>query len=444
MRTVIRPQEEMKKSPVIWLDWLPAGWSFGKMKYMFSYSKGLNITKADLVDQGVAVISYGQIHAKSNPGTTLKSELLRYVSSENPTITEKSQLKYGDIVFADTSEDQDGIGNAVLMDRREKVFAGYHSIIARPKDPHFSKYLSYLFRTDAWRSQLRMQASGIKVYSITQRMLAPVTYIIPSNKDEMNAIVSYLDDKVSQIDFIIFKAQKSIEEYKNLKQAVITEAVTKGLDKNVSLKDSGIEALEQIPAHWKVQRLATVYEESHETDRPDLPILMVSINSGISDGEIGDEDRVRKVVRSEDKSLYKVVHPNYLSYNMMRAWQGAFGASKVDGLVSPAYVVAKPKVEIDSHYVEALLRTPNYTEVIRGNSYGVADFRLRLYWPYFKNIRICIPPIEEQHRIMAYIDSRTSQIDALISEKQSLIYDLQANKQSLIYEVVTGKRKVVS
>lgn len=177
--------------------------------------------------------------------------------------------------------------------------------------------------------------------------------------------------------------------------------------------------------------------------RDDLPILLVSIHTGISDREIDDDERDRKVIRSQDKTVYKVVHENYLAYNMMRAWQGGFGAATVDGLVSPAYVVARPKITVNSSYIENVLRTPNAIEHIRGLSYGVADFRLRLYWTYFKGIKIPLPSLEEQNRIVAYIQEQSAKIYALISEKQALIDDLQAYKKSLIYEVVTGKRRVV-
>ena len=123
--------------------------------------------------------------------------------------------------------------------------------------------------------------------------------------------------------------------------------------------------------------------KAKEAGRTDLPILMISINTGISDGEVGDEERLRKVVRSEDKSVYKVVHKNDLAYNMMRAWQGGFGAAQVDGLVSPAYVVATPRTELDSRYIEALLRTPMFTEknswfIIRNCGFS-APFILELF-----------------------------------------------------------------
>ena len=253
-----------------------------------------------------------------------------------------------------------------------------------------------------------------------------------------------MDETCSKIDEIIAEAKASIDEYKELKQSVIFfEAVTKGLDKNVEEKECQMVSLQQIPKHWKECRMGTIYRESKEAGRTDLPILMISINTGISDGEVGDEERLRKVVRSEDKSVYKVVHKNDLAYNMMRAWQGGFGAAQVDGLVSPAYVVATPRTELDSRYIEALLRTPMFTEKIRGLSYGIADFRLRLYWNYFKDLKICLPPVDEQRKIADFIDEQNKMIEGLISEKQSLIADLEAYKKSLIYEVVTGKRRVV-
>ena len=161
---------------------------------------------------------------------------------------------------------------------------------------------------------------------------------------------------------------------------------------------------------------------------------------------MADEDQARVFVRSEDKTKYKRVYPGDLAYNMMRAWQGAFGAVRVDGMVSPAYVVAKPKVSsmIDSRYMEALLRTPSAIEEMHRYSRGITDFRLRLYWPEFKNIRVCIPPYEEQTEIADYIDKQSIELDNLISAKEKLVEELESYKKSVIYEYVTGKKEVLA
>jgi type I restriction enzyme S subunit len=210
------------------------------------------------------------------------------------------------------------------------------------------------------------------------------------------------------------------------------------------MKDSGIEWLGDIPSDWPIFRIANLYEERSEAGLEELPILTVSINSGVSDHEIADEDKDRVFVRSEDRTKYKRVYPGDLTYNMMRAWQGAFGAVRVEGMVSPAYVVAKPKknMDIDSRYMEALLRTSEATEEMHRYSRGIVDFRLRLYWPEFKNIRICLPPIEEQKEIADYIDVKANDIDTLIIKKEQFLTELENYKKSLIYEYVTGKKEV--
>lgn len=262
--------------------------------------------------------------------------------------------------------------------------------------------------------------------------------------DRQKQIALYLDRECSKIDVLISRTRDSISEYKKLKQAVITQAVTKGVRGERNLKDSGVEWLGTIPADWCVYRIANLYDERSESGLEELPILTVSINTGVSDYEIADEDKDRVFIRSEDRTKYKRVYPGDLTYNMMRAWQGAFGAVRVNGMVSPAYVVAKPKagVQLDSRYMEALLRTQEAIEEMHRYSRGIVDFRLRLYWPEFKNIRICLPDLEEQTEIADYIDEKAAALDKLIAQKEQFITELQNYKKTLIYEYVTGKKEV--
>ena len=178
------------------------------------------------------------------------------------------------------------------------------------------------------------------------------------------------------------------------------------------LKPSGIQWIGDIPLEWNIAVLGRYVKQVKNKNSTLSEVNLLSLSYG------------------------KIKRKN------INANEGLLPAT-VDGLVSPAYVVAKPKIEVNSSFVEYVLRTPNAIEHIRGLSYGVADFRLRLYWPYFKNIKIPLPPIEEQNKIVSYIQDQSNKMEALISEKQSLIEDLKAYKKSLIYEVVTGKRRVV-
>lgn len=205
------------------------------------------------------------------------------------------------------------------------------------------------------------------------------------------------------------------------------------------MKNSGVGWLGCVPSGWNILRIANLYCERNESGSDDLPILSVSINSGISDHEIEDEEQTRKFVRSEDRSMYKKVYPGDLAYNMMRAWQGAFGAVRTDGMISPAYVVARPKegVEVDSRYMEALLRTPSAIKEMHRYSRGITDFRLRLYWPEFKNIQVCVPPIEEQKEIADFLDKEITNIDDAIDQTRASIEEYKKLKQAVITQAVT-------
>lgn len=434
---------QMKESGVEWITRIPNNWSVDRLKGLFTFGKGLPITKNDLAESGIPVISYGQIHSKETNGVGIQQHLIRYVSPEYIGRNPSSLVSKGDHIFADTSEDLEGCGNSVYIDEEMELFAGYHTIILQSRKHEDNKYLAYLFRTDAWRSQIRSKVSGVKLYSISRKILADTTIIMPP-ADERDRIVTYLDQQCALIDTCLGQICASIEEYKKLKQAAITQAVTKGVRGERPMKDSGIDWLGAIPNDWKVYRIANLYDERSESGLDELPILTVSINTGVSDHEIADEDKDRIFVRCADRTQYKRVLPGDLTYNMMRAWQGAFGAVRVDGMVSPAYVVAKPKKNtmLDSRYMEALLRTPAATEEMHRYSRGIVDFRLRLYWPEFKNIRICLPPIEEQQEIAEYIDKKTAEIDQLIAKKKVFLSELEQYKKSLIYEFVTGKKEV--
>ena len=429
MKTVINPEKEMKDTGIEWVGLIPKNWY---IRPLYACLDEINQKNSPIVTMNIlsltntdGVIPYSE---RGNQGNKSKENLEDY------------KVVYPNTIVANSMNIL--IGSVGLSKYEGCVSPVYYVYSAKSQID--IRYMNYLFQTEPFQKRLRQFANGIleirlrvSSHDILHQKVAVPDY------DEQQVIADYLDETCSQINEIIEEVKASIDEYKELKQAVIFEAVTKGLDKNVEMKESTIENLESIPSNWEIRRIATLYEESKETGREDLPILMVSINTGISEGEVGDDDRIRKVVRSEDKSVYKVVHRNDLAYNMMRAWQGGFGAAQVEGLVSPAYVVARPKCELDSRYVEALLRTPIFTEKIRGLSYGVADFRLRLYWTYFKNLRICFPPLEEQRQIADFITAESKKLDALIHENLELVVELEAYKKSLIYEVVTGKRRVV-
>ena len=221
----LNPDVPMKDSGIEWIGEIPESWKISRFRSEFSFGKGLSITKADLTEDGIGVVSYGQIHSKVNIGTSVKKEMIKFVNEKYMDTNISSLTFTGDIIFADTSEDLLGCGNCVYVDTDEPIFAGYHTIISRPKERKNAKYYAYLFATDAWRSQIRAKASGVKLFSITQAMLRDALIILP-NEIDMSKIVTFLDDKCSQIDTLIESNITTIEKLKEYRKSIIFEAVT--------------------------------------------------------------------------------------------------------------------------------------------------------------------------------------------------------------------------
>lgn len=213
----------MKNSGVEWIGEIPEKWSVVPLKSKFSFGKGLPITKDDLVEEGIPVISYGQIHAKWNTGVTTHENLLRYVNESYLESNSSALVKKGDLIMADTSEDRDGCGNCAYIDIDETVFAGYHTIILNALNSENNKYFAYLFLTDNWRSQIRRAVSGVKLFSISRRILGCVSVLVPNNAEN---IVNYLDAKCAYIDRLIAIKQAKIEKLEQYKRSLIYEYVT--------------------------------------------------------------------------------------------------------------------------------------------------------------------------------------------------------------------------
>tara|TARA_R110002033_G_scaffold117256_1_gene161381 strand:- start:450 stop:1712 length:1263 start_codon:yes stop_codon:yes gene_type:complete len=310
--------------------------------------------------------------------------------------------------------------------------------VLRARDDVEPAFLFYASQSQDFIDEVIFKSTGISYPAISTSTLASIKVPLPS-PNYQRVIVEFLDRETGRIDGLIESKTRFIALLKEKRAAVIDHAVTKGIDRNAAMKPSGVEWIGDIPAHWDAPRIAKLFREAFRKPDPDLPVLSVSIHNGVSDGELSDEERDRKVALSEDRMKYQGVEPGDLVYNMMRAWQGAFGAVAVSGLVSPAYVVARPIAEFRTKFLEHLLHTKSAAEEIRRYSRGIADFRMRLYWEYFRDIRVCLPPLPEQDEILSHIDRETARVEGLIEKTERSIALLKEKRAALITAAVTGK-----
>jgi len=192
------------------------------------------------------------------------------------------------------------------------------------------------------------------------------------------------------------------------------------------------------PAEWEERTLGSIYAERKEPGNNELPILTVSIHSGVSDGELDEDEIGKKVRRIEDRTQYRKALSGDLVFNMMRAWQGAIGVVRSDGMVSPAYIVATPNKGVYPLFMDYYMKTPQMVNTIHRASYGLTDFRLRLYWDSFAPIRCAIPSVAEQQKIAAILTTQ----DKVIELKEKLLAEKQRQKKYLMQQLLTGRKRV--
>ena len=263
---------------------------------------------------------------------------------------------------------------------------------------------------------------------------------------EQAAIARFLDRASERIQRFIRAKREQIALLEEHMQAVIHQAVTGQIDVRTgepysSYKASGVDWLRNIPVHWETVRIGRLFVQRNEIGFPDLPILEVSLKTGVRVRDFENSDRNQAM---SDRGDYKRSMKGDVAYNMMRMWQGAVGVTPVDGLVSPAYVVARALPGNDPRYFGSLFRTSAYMVEVDKYSRGIVKDRNRLYWEDFKQMPSPCPPPDEQVLIADAIDHNSVVIGEGIQHAQRQIDLVREYRTRLIADVVTGKVDVRS
>lgn len=433
---------EYKDSGVEWLGVLPSHWTMNKLRYLFSFGKGLTITKENLMDEGIPCVSYGEVHSKYSFAVDPLKHHLKCVEESYLKTSPNALLQKGDFVFADTSEDLKGSGNFTHLVNDEKVFAGYHTIIARPQDQSVSRFYAYLFDSQEFRSQIQLAVKGVKVFSITQAMLRAANIWLPSKAEKQN-IANFLDHETAKIDHLIEKQQQLIELLKEKRQAVISHAVTKGLDPNIPMKDSGVEWLGEVPEHWISSRLKyytnQIVDGAHFTptySESGVPFLRVT---DIHNSKI-DMDNIKYIPEHEHLNLIQRCKPE--KGNLLLSKNGTIGIPKLvdwdwEFSIFVSLCLIKFKKNLKAEFAEYFFKSYEIQEQIFGLIKKSTVINLHL--DKIENFWFSIPPLDEQIQIVKYLDNKINELNNLISKAESAIQLMQERRTALISSAVTGK-----
>ena len=429
----MKKYSKYKDSGVKSIGIVPEHWQVERMGKYFSFSKGLPITKADLKDEGIAVISYGQIHSKYNTGLTLSEDLVRRVSPSFLTSHPQCILEKNDFVFADTSEDIAGSGNFAFNDYHDEIFAGYHDVIARPHNIEYPPYLAALFISVLWKKQVQSLVNGVKVYSINKTFLKNSRILIPPF-EEQKAIFSYVIKKTAQIDRFISEATNKIEKLNELKQAQIAHLVMHGTNPDAPMKDSNIVWIGQVPEHWEVRKMKFLFDERTEKNHPEEPILCATQAHGVIPQSMYDNRVV--VVNTGFQNLKFVEVGDFVI--SLRSFQGGIEYAHYQGIISAAYTILRSKGDLTNDYTRYLFKSFPFIQLLKTCVKGIREGQ-NINYDMLKNNYLFVPPKQEQTAIVSAINSLNKRIDMLTSQLVDQINHLKELKQRIISDAVTGK-----
>lgn len=422
MKTEIRPKNEMKNSGIEWIGLIPDMWSVIPNKYVMHKEKKL-CEKWSGEDVMSLTMNGVIVRDLQNPTGKMPATFDGYQYIED-----------GDLLMClfDIDVTPRCVGKVTHDGVTSPAYSNFKIHESASRD-----YLYYYYLMIDNTKELLHLAKNLR-HSFTEEQLGQLKVPMPP-LSEQQAIADYLDEVCSKIDEIIVEAKASIEEYKELKQAVIFEAVTKGLDKNVAMKQCSVSWLDEIPSTWESVRLKYLLTEINNRSKTgtEQPLSVSQIKGVVPSYMISVVNPTSSYVGQ------KVVEPNDIVFNKLKAHLGVFFMSKYHGLVSPDYAVYRTNYKVIPKYLEYLFHTPACIYEFKKYITGVAEGLMRLYTRDLFNIHICLPKMEEQIKIVEYVENKVELFDSLITEKEALIADLDAYKKSLIYELVTGKRRVV-
>ena len=307
-----------------------------------------------------------------------------------------------------------------------------------------SRYFHLAIRSRLYISFFGSASDGVRIgqWDLSKDRMKKIPFILPPLA-EQTAIAAFLDRKTALLDQAIGIKQKQIELLKDRRQILIHKAVTRGLNPNVKLKNSGVEWLGEIPEHWIQERLKSILFTVSERNRTDLPLLSITREKGVILRNLDNEEENHNFI-PDDLTNYRVLRKGQFGMNKMKAWQGSYGISEQDGIVSPAYYIFKLREDIDSRYFHLAIRSRLYISFFGSASDGVRIGQWDLSKDRMKKIPFILPPLAEQTAIAAFLDRKTALIDQAIDIKQKEIEKLKEYKATLINSAVTGKIKITN
>ncbi|MCQ2089974.1 MAG: restriction endonuclease subunit S [Fibrobacter sp.] len=413
-----------KDSGISWIGEVPEHWEIMRAKYMFVKEK----REIRDCDEVITCFRDGEVTLRKNRRTTGFTESLTEVGYQG--------IRKNDLVIHQMDAFAGAIG---VSDSDGKGTSVYHC--CTPMGDYNVFYYSNLLRTMAKKGFIQSLYRGIRERSSDFNFqIFSKQYLVIPPLSEQKAIADFLDKKTAQINELVAAKKKQIELLKEYKQAVIAKAVTQGINPKAKMKDSGITWIGQIPEHWNIKRIASLFVENKQINKDFAYKKAFQFKYGnlVPKNEIGNDEEYR-----ETYVKYTVLNQNDIVFNGLNLnydfVSQRVAISPESGIITSAYIAITPRNKVNAFFYSLLFKTMDNKKMLHGMGSGI---RLTLSFCDLKSQLIPIPPLPEQEQIVAYIKEKVDSIDSQITSVEKQIANLNEFKQSLISDAVTGKIKV--
>ncbi|MCM1253688.1 MAG: restriction endonuclease subunit S [Clostridium sp.] len=415
---------QMKDSGVEWIGEIPEGWEVRKLKSIITCKDGERVP----IDSGLREAGpypyWGAGNITDHVNNYLFDEELVLLGEDGAPFFDKKR----NVAFLVC----------------EKIWVNNHIHVLKADKGVISPYLVHFLNIVDFGSYI----NGSILNKLTQSNMNRINVAFP-DENEQQKIADFLDEKVGKIDSVIAKTKETIEDYKKYKQVIITDAVTKGLNPDVEMKESGVKWIGKIPRNWNCMKLRHVVEKigdiDHympETQPQGIPYVMTGDLQNLTSNI--NFEKCKKVSYEDFQELSNKIQVNYGDVILARyATIGTVSYVDINKnfLVSYSCVIIKPTSFLKGKFLFYYTKTSSFIEELK--KYTNANTQGNVGIDSLYQVKMLLPPIKEQEDIIAYLDEKCSEIDKLITKKEELLADLESYKKSFIYEYVTGKKEVI-
>jgi len=423
-----------KDSGIAWLGEVPKHWKVKRLKSISDLEVSNVDKKSSAEEQNILLCNYVDVYYRD-----FISKNANFMKSTASDVQiEKFTLQQDDILITKDSESWDDIAIAsIVLEDIDGVLCGYHLARIRPNHNHVNgRYMFRSFCTPVIQSQFNMAANGVTRYGLSKHDITSASFLLPP-LPEQRAIAAYLDDKTAKLDQLIANKREQIAQLETLRKVTIHDAVTKGLNPNAPMKDSGIAWLGEVPKHWKVKRLKAtttlVGDKVCEQMGGNLYIGLENVESwtgrylSVSDDDFQAESSVAKFSKGD------------VLFGKLRPYLAKTHYCDFPGVCSTEFLVIRP-LSLLSKYIEVIFLTYEFINLINSGTYGTKMPRAN--WEQVASVRVPVPNMDEQRAIAAYLDDKTASLDTLIANQREQIQQLETLRKVTIHDAVTGKINV--